>query len=53
MHGATLRSATKQILKETRSDGTMGDLIITYNIKLPDHLTPEQENLVRQMQAQG
>ena len=36
-----------------RSDGTMGDLIITYNIKLPDHLTPEQENLVRQMQAQG
>ena len=36
-----------------RSDGTMGDLIITYNVKLPDHLTPEQENLVRQMQAQG
>ena len=36
-----------------RSDGTMGDLIITYNIKLPDHLTPEQENLVRRMQAQG
>lgn len=36
-----------------RSDGTMGDLIITYNVKLPDHLTPEQEDLVRQMQAQG
>ena len=36
-----------------RFDGTMGDLIITYNIKLPDHLTPEQENLIRQMQAQG
>lgn len=36
-----------------RSDGTMGDLIITYNVKLPDHLTPEQENWVRQMQAQG
>ena len=36
-----------------RSDGTMGDLIITYKIKLPEHLTPEQENLVRQMQAQG
>lgn len=36
-----------------RSDGTKGDLIITYNVKLPDHLTPQQENLLRQMQAIG
>lgn len=36
-----------------KSDGTMGDLIITYNVKLPTHLTPQQETLVRQLQAQG
>ena len=53
--GSKLRLRLKPVTQNgnRRSDGTMGDLIITYNIKLPDHLTPEQENLVRQMQAQG
>lgn len=36
-----------------KSDGTMGDLIITYHVKLPDHLTPAQENLLRQMRDQA
>lgn len=32
-------------------DGTQGDLILTYNVKLPEKLTPYQENLVRQMKT--
>ena len=35
----------------SRGDGTMGDLILTYNVKLPDHLSPRQQELVRQMQV--
>lgn len=33
-----------------RGDGTYGDLIITYNVKLPTNLTPHQQDLLRQMQ---
>ncbi|MCH4183456.1 MAG: DnaJ domain-containing protein [Prevotella sp.] len=33
-----------------RGDGTYGDLIITYNVKLPVHLTEHQKMLLRQMQ---
>ena len=36
-----------------KADGTMGDLIITYNVQLPTQLTPQQEVLIRQMQNQG
>lgn len=32
-----------------RGDGTYGDMIITYNIKLPDHLTERQKELLQQM----
>lgn len=34
-----------------RGDGTFGDLIITYQVKLPTHLTDRQRELLRQMQA--
>lgn len=33
-----------------RGDGTFGDLIITYNVKLPTNLTDHQRDLLRQMQ---
>ena len=33
-----------------RGDGTFGDLIITYNVKLPTKLTERQKDLLRQMQ---
>lgn len=33
-----------------RGDGTFGDLIITYNVKLPTNLTERQKELLRQMQ---
>lgn len=33
-----------------RGDGTFGDLIITYNVKLPTHLSERQRQLIRQMQ---
>ncbi len=36
-----------------RGDGTFGDLIITYNVKLPDHLTDRQKQLVEQMRREG
>ncbi len=36
-----------------RGDGTFGDLIITYNVKLPQNLTPHQQDLLRQMRDQG
>lgn len=36
-----------------RGDGTFGDLIITYNVKLPDHLTDRQKELVEQMRKEG
>lgn len=32
-----------------RGDGTFGDLIITYNIKLPTNLTEHQKQLLREM----
>lgn len=32
-----------------RGDGTFGDLIITYNVKLPTNLTARQQELLRQM----
>ena len=35
-----------------RGDGTFGDLIITYNVKLPTNLTERQKDLLRQMQNQ-
>jgi len=33
-----------------RGDGTFGDLIITYQVKLPQNLTEHQKDLLRQMQ---
>ena len=33
-----------------RGDGTMGDMIITYNVTLPTNLSDQQKNLLRQMQ---
>ncbi len=33
-----------------RGDGTFGDLIITYQVKLPTNLTERQKSLLRQMQ---
>ncbi len=33
-----------------RGDGTYGDLIITYQVQLPTHLTDHQRELLRQMQ---
>ena len=35
-----------------RGDGTFGDLVITYQIKLPTNLTEQQKQLLRQMQHQ-
>ena len=35
-----------------RGDGTFGDLVITYQIKLPTNLTEQQKQLLRQMQYQ-
>lgn len=32
------------------NNGTKGDLIITYNVKLPDHLSERQQELLREMQ---
>jgi len=32
-----------------RGDNTIGDLIITYNVKLPTNLTEHQKELLRQM----
>ena len=34
-----------------RGDGTFGDLVITYQVKLPTNLTEQQRQLLRQMQA--
>lgn len=34
-----------------RGDGTFGDLIITYNVKLPTSLTERQKSLLKDMQA--
>ena len=33
-----------------RGDGTFGDLIITYNVKLPTHLSERQRQLIRELQ---
>ena len=33
-----------------RSDGTYGDLIITYQVKLPSGLSERQKQLLREMQ---
>lgn len=35
-----------------RQDGTFGDLIITYNVKMPTTLTDHQRELLMQMQAE-
>ena len=32
-----------------RGDGTYGDLIITYQVKLPQNLTPRQKELVMEL----
>ena len=32
-----------------RGDGTYGDLILTYQVKLPTHLTERQRQLVREL----
>ena len=32
------------------SDGTTGDIILTYNVRLPEHLSDRQRDLLRQMQ---
>ena len=32
-----------------RGDGTIGDMIITYNVKLPMNLTERQKELLQQM----
>ena len=32
-----------------KGDGTYGDLIITYQVKLPTNLTDHQRDLIRQM----
>ena len=34
-----------------RGDGSMGDLIITYNVSLPEHLTERQKELLREMRG--
>ena len=34
-----------------RGDGTFGDLVITYQVKLPNNLPEQQKQLLRQMQA--
>ena len=34
----------------SRADGTSGDLIITYNVKLPTNLSERQKELLREMQ---
>ncbi len=36
-----------------RGDGTFGDLIITYNVVLPTHLTERQKDLLGQMKQAG
>lgn len=36
-----------------RGDGTFGDLIITFQVKLPTNLTDRQKDLLRQMQDAG
>lgn len=33
----------------TEGDGTFGDLMITYNVKLPTGLNDKQKDLLRQM----
>ena len=35
-----------------RGDGTLGDLIITYQVKLPTNLTERQKELLRQMKSE-
>ncbi len=34
-----------------RGDGSMGDLIITYNVSLPEHLTERQKELLKEMRG--
>ena len=34
-----------------RGDGTFGDLIITYQVKLPTNLSERQKDLLRQMKG--
>lgn len=49
-NGAKIRLRGKGYQKP---DGTYGNLIITYNVKLPTNLTEHQKELLRQMQAEG
>ena len=47
------QNATKVRLRgkgRKRADGTFGDLIITYQVKLPTRLTERQKQLLREMQ---
>ena len=36
-----------------RGDGTYGDLIITYNVKLPTNLNDKQKQLLNEMRYAG
>nr|MBP7473121.1 J domain-containing protein [Prevotella sp.] len=36
-----------------RGDGTFGDLILTYNVKLPTNLSEHQKSLLREMKESG
>ena len=36
-----------------RGDGTYGDLIITYNVKLPTNLSEKQKQLLNEMRYAG
>ena len=46
-HGSKVRLRGKGY---RRSDGTFGNLIITYEVKLPTGLTERQKSLLREMQ---
>lgn len=49
-NGAKIRLRGKGYQKP---DGTYGNLIITYNVKLPTHLSEHQKELLRQMRDEG
>lgn len=49
-NGAKIRLRGKGYQKP---DGTYGNLIITYNVKLPTNLTPHQRELLEEMRQEG
>ena len=49
-NGTKARLRGKGYLKP---DGTYGDLILTYNVKLPTHLTAHQRELLEQMRSEA